>query len=424
MRATHLLARARRPYYGWLIVAITFIAAALAIGSSNYAFGLFIEPLEREFGWQRTQITASLSFMAVGSLAGPFIGRLMDRYGARPILVVSVSLFGLSFLLRPLMTHLWHWYGLSLMQFVAFSGAAGLPAGRLVPIWFPRSRGRVMGITAMGNNFGGLTLPLVVGFVLAVSTWQAGFFIIGAVALLVALVAAGAVHELPPLEDAGSVKGDGSAEAGGSPQLLHGSTVQEALRSRSFYAMTLSLMLGSFTYGAVLPLVSDHLATEGVARNTVPLAVALMAAFGMVGKLLFGYLSERITARRAMMISLGGQIVFIGFMVALPSSPFIWFSVPLFGLHMGAFGALAPLIVQENFGLKAFGTISGLSQLATVVPFAFGPLLAGASFDLTESYGPGFIVVAVLFGIGILSLTQAHQPFLTGPDRTREIRSR
>ena len=156
----------------WLIVGVLFAGAALFIGSANYAFFLFIEPLEQEFGWDRTMVSASLSFMAVGNLTGPLIGRAMDRFGARPIMVASLILFATSFVLRPFMTELWQWYALSFLQFVAFFGASILPAGRLVPLWFPKARGRAMGLTMMGNNFGGLTLPLIVASVIALTSWK------------------------------------------------------------------------------------------------------------------------------------------------------------------------------------------------------------------------------------------------------------
>ena len=85
-------------------------------------------------------------------------------------------------------------------------------------------------------------------------------------------------------------------------------------------------------------------------------------------------------------------------------------TVPLFGLHMGAYGALVPLIVQDNFGLRHFGRISGLVSMATVLPYAVGPLMAGASVDISGSYGPAFFGAAVLFATGIGALTQVRPP--------------
>ena len=210
MRAADLVLSARRKHHGWMVVGVLFMASALAIGSSNYAFGLFIEPLETTFGWQRTAISASLSFMAVSSMTAPIIGRMMDRYGARTIMTVSLTIYGLSYLLRPAMHVLWHWYALSFLQFVAFSGVAGLPAGRLVVVWFPNRPGRVMGITMMGNNFGGLTMPIVAGYALAVASWETAFLVYAAIAFSLAFLALVVIRDPP--DDAGS---DGTQLPGG-----------------------------------------------------------------------------------------------------------------------------------------------------------------------------------------------------------------
>ena len=127
----------------------------------------------------------------------------------------------------------------------------------------------------------------------------------------------------------------------------------------------------------------------------------------MTGKVIFGYLADHITARRSMILSLCGQVVFISMMVTYPDPPLVWLAIPLFGLSMGAFGVLTTLIVQEAFGVRFFGSISGLINMPSVISLVAGPLIAGASFDLTDSYGPGFLAVAAMFVVSIIAMSQA-----------------
>lgn len=146
-----------RFHYGWLVMAAAFLSTGLAVGTGQYSFGVFVQPLESEFGWSRTQVNAGISFPAIAMLSGPVLGRIIDKVGARPVMILSLIVLGISFAFRPFMTQLWHWYVLGILQAVATIGATMLPAARLVGIWFQKTRGRIMGLVTMGNN-----MPLVI----------------------------------------------------------------------------------------------------------------------------------------------------------------------------------------------------------------------------------------------------------------------
>ena len=145
-------------YRGWYIAAVS----ALSIG---VAFSLFILPLEETFGWSRTQVNGALTFGVVSGLLSPYIGKLMDCVGAKRTMAVSITLVAIAFLLRSVMTELWHFYLFSALMFAGLPGATMMPAGRLVNLWFARIRGRMMGIVTAGNNFGSMiAIPIVAGF--------------------------------------------------------------------------------------------------------------------------------------------------------------------------------------------------------------------------------------------------------------------
>ena len=429
--------RAIRPrplpiYAGWWVISAPFLAAMLTVGSGQYAFGFLIEPLEREFGWTRTQINLSLSFTAVGSIVAPYLGYIMDRHGAKNILVVSMALVVLSYLLRPFMTELWHWYALSFIQYIGFSGASILPAGRLVGIWFQRSRGRVMGITLMGNNFGGITfsplttLALGMSWHLAfinLSPWQGTYLLFGVIGILMTIYALVVVREFPTREQIRRRRGEEGEPTDDAPIVLTGWTLREAARTKAFYAMAIAMMLGTFTYTAVLTQVAAHLTEEGVSPDAAGFALSLLAGCGMTGKFVMGLLADRITARYALMIDLLGQSGFLVLLtyfagVSIPLQmlapdavlPLVWIVVGCFGFFLGAFGALTPLIVQDAFGVKFYGSIMGVMSITMGISSALGPLLAGWSFDTTGSYRFAFLLVAALFFTGAIALTQAANP--------------
>ena len=373
----------------------------MAVGASQYAFGLFILPIEETFGWTRTEISASLSFAAVGGLTAPLLGRAMDRFGARPILLLSLTVFGASFCLRPLMTELWHWYALSFLQFATFSGMTVLPAGRLIATWFPRSRGRMTGIAAAGNNVGGLVIPLAVAALLVAMSWSGASLAIGIATFAIGVAAMLVIRESPapnapknPLVSSP----EQAAPASSSREL------RDTVRSRTFYAVLAAITLGTFTYSAILPHALAHMVNRGMGDAAALSALGTIAAAGIGGKLLFGWLSDRFTARQAMIANLIGQALFAALLAVANNPALLAIAAPLYGLFMGGFGALYILVVQESFDMRHFGSVMGLMNLGTVLSFGIGPLIAGAAYDMSGSYTPAFLIVCTLFVAGAAAL--------------------
>lgn len=267
-----------------------------------------------------------------------------------------------------------------------------------------------MGIAMMGNNFGGLTIPKLTTYLLVVSSWQFAFLVTGLIAFAIAAMALFIVRERPKSIETAV---NGLAQKTTQRTSVVGLTVRQVLRTSTFYYMTIATALGAFTYSALLPHISTHLIDEGTDSATVGTLFALLAACGMGGKVVFGFLSDKYSARHAMMLSLGGQTVFITFIALFPTGVHLWILVPIFGFFFGAYGVLVTLLVQECFGLKYFGSVSGVSGIVAVVPTVVGPLIAGASSDHLGSYAPAFIGVAITFVIAIVLLTQVRRPLET-----------
>jgi MFS family permease len=379
----------------WGILIICFLASAVTVGGSQYSFGHFVEPLQKTFGWSRTEIGFSLSLVALGSFVSPVIGSLIDRHGARRIMTFSLLMFAISYMARPFMTDISHWYALGILQSFTIAGANILPTGKLIGLWFPKNRGKILSIAAMGNNFGGIAVQPAVALVISAYSWQMGYLAIGTIAIVVSVFSflvvrnpvsspldTGLIQEIP----------------------LEGYTLRRALRSRKFYVIVVAVMCGTFTYSALLPQISSHLIDNGIDESTASFAVSLFAACGMLGKFIFGMMSDRFGPKSAMIIDLYGQSLFACLLVYAGTSISLWLTVPFMGFFLGAFGALNQLLVIESFGIKHFGTIMGVISIGTAISLFSGPIIAGLSYDWTESYGPGFFITAAFFAVGGTSL--------------------
>ena len=112
-----------------MVVAVSFLSIGGSIGFAQYGFGLFIVPLEEEFGWTRTQINFALTLGVLAHFLSPLIGRTIDIFGSRYVMAVSLGVIALGFLLRSIMAELWQFYFFSLLVFAGAPGT-GLAAGR------------------------------------------------------------------------------------------------------------------------------------------------------------------------------------------------------------------------------------------------------------------------------------------------------
>ena len=402
----HALLMSSRPHYGWVIAAVLFVCFTLSVGIIQYSFGVFVTPLEQEFGWTRAQVNGSLSFFATTGVLALLSGPVLDRFGSGPVMVVSFLAIALSFLLRPWMSDLWHFYALNLLMYAGMPGAIMLPVGKLIGIWFIEGRGRAIGLTAMGANFGGFIFSSQTETLIDAFDWQTTYFIFGLMFLVLVPLIILTIRETP--------RAPSHAPVGGqpAPQLLVqvGMAAAAALRTRAFILVCVGLLLATITYQSVLSQIFPHLESVGISRTEASWAVGILAIFGMVGKVLLGYLTEKFPARYVFVGSLWLQVLGILILVFAGASPLFWLFVPIFGVAFGGMGSLITLIIQDTFGIKAFATIFGMVNFFILPTPLLGPLLVGKSFEDTGAYTVAFLVISVLLIIGSIAFYFARPP--------------
>ena len=382
---------------GWAIVWASFFTTAFVSGGSQYGFGMFVEPLEQEFGWTRTQINLSLSIGLISGLLSPIVGWGVDKYGSRTIMTVSLMIVGTSFFGRAGMTELWHWYALSAMLAIGFPGTF-LPVGKLVGTWFPATRGRMMGTVLAGNNVFGLVGVPLLSLVIQFQSWRLAYAIIGVGVLIVAVAIWFIVRSAPQSHNAQQSDFDPVDSNGFNPGDY---SLREALNTRKFWLLLAGVTCAGFSYPSFMTQLIPHMQSVGWGSSQSTLVLTVLAGMALASKISWGLLSERLTARISFVIAISIMSSGVVLVTLAGSSVFVWPAIIFFGAGFGGIGPLMSLVVMETFGLRNFGSIQGVvAMVLATVPVLIGPILAGSLFDLTGSYETSFWIVSVIFAAG------------------------
>ena len=403
------ITKLRQIYRGYPIAIVVFLSTGLSVGMTQYAFGEFAGPLKEQFGWSQTQLNLSLAFSFKSGLCAPFVGTLSDRIGIRPVMFGSILIIAIGFLMRPFITELWHWYLFSALVYTGFPGATVLPGGKMVGLWFPRTRGRMMGAVMAGNNFGGITMPPLAAAIIVVFNWQTAYVVFGVIMGALAVMALFVIVEdekKVESEMKRTGRGDQAQIARAAAQA--GVTLKQALRNRNFWLVTVGLVAATFTYQGVLTQLRQHFEESGFTPAMATTAVSTIAGMGIFSKLAFGRASEKITARIATILSIALQMVGVLIIAQVDASHLLWLGIFVFGLGFGGLGALALLVVQEMFGMKEFGGIMGIMQVGMIASGTGAPMMAGAIHDSSGSFDSAFLIVAAIFVVGIAALALAR----------------
>ena len=410
----------RESFYGWRITAASFAILFVSVGTVLYAPPVFLVPLQEHFGWSRAQISAggALGAMVGGGLA-PLIGVWIDRYGARILMTVGGVMLAAGFALLSLITSLWHLYAINLMVAIGISCVAWLPNQTLISNWFERKRGLAMGISLAGIGFGGMVIAPLAAVLISQAGWRLAYLCMASLVLLVIVpLVLGVVRSRP--SDLGLLPDGEPVDPPSSDTVkrhtphdqtqLPGLDPREAFRTSAFWILCSSNFVSVFAGSSIIQHVPASLTDQGFDQTTAGGLLGLAIGVSVVGRLGAGLLADRFPKRIVMVLAmllnaLAVLCLFgVGSVGALPAF------VVCFGVALGAGAVLAPLLVGEYFGLRAFGKILGLTMIPATIGVAIGPVLTGWIFDVTGSYDLAFAMHLAGFLIGAILLLALRPP--------------
>lgn len=400
--------RKPRIFYGWYIVmahmSLHFYLSTVWV----YGIGAFFNPIVTELGWTRTQFSLAASLNRLeGSVATPIEGYLVDRFGSRKLVFVGVPLTAIALILLSQVHSLLMFYAGYMLVALGTSACLGIPFTVAVAHWFRRKRGWAMGWLFAGATLSGLFLPLVV-FGIEELGWRTtmilcgvGFLVAGLPAFLVLRNRPEPYGYLPDGDNPAAETREESTPRETPAPPLSGSTVKEALRTRSFWLLTLIFGLISMGPAAMFLHQIAYFRSIGFTAAAAASTVATFTLLSGIGRLGAGWFMDRVD-RRLVLAGLVGLNV-AGFIVLLNVTQY-WHTVLyalLFGVSFGGGIPARPVMTSALFGTRAFGTISGLMQSLTVVGGVVAPVLMAWVYDTTGSYKTAIVLLTIIIGAAL-----------------------
>jgi MFS family permease len=375
-------------YSGWRVVVAGFFGVMASFAAVvPYTFGVFVKPLSTAFGWRREAISAGFSIAALTvAAASPGLGFLLDRFGPRrivlPCIVVLCAGYVSLFWLTP---HLIHFYLAFFVLGVVGNGTAYLGYSRAISTWFVRRRGLALSVMLAGGSCGAMLLPLIAQSAITHFGWRIAYVILGVLAFLVGFpLAALFLQERPAA----------LREANGSAG--HGGIVRDALGTRTFWVIAVTVCLYAASLNGALAHLSAILTDRGLSPGDAASAVSIIGATALVGRLLTGLFLDRVFGARVsqwMLLMTGIGMVLLSIAHSLATG---LFAASLIGFSMGSEGDITPYLLSRYFGLRRLSTLYSLTWTTYAIGAAIGPILVGRLFDRLGSYRPGTIQLLAL----------------------------
>jgi len=402
-------------FYGYWIVVATFFCVFITSGCGFYAFSLFVKPLEADFGWGRGVIMAAstIYFMVVG-VAAPFVGRLVDRYGASKVIAIGAFIAGLGFILLRLMNNLWYFYGGWTVVGVGMAAAGIVPAATLVSNWFKERRGTAIGIMSAGVGAGGFVLaPLIGGYLIPNFGWRASYLALALLTWAVVIPLALLVIRTKPADMGLYPDGVEAPEAAALLSSSEGLTPKMALATSAFWLIAVSFLTSTFGQVGILQNQVPHLEDMGFPAAMAATTLSVVGLGSLIGKFSFGWLCDQIQAKYAWCICLGFQLASIIMLINIgpaSSRAIIWLYAIVMGLGSGGWLPIMSMLVSSTFGLASYGTIFGMVTFAEQTGTATGPLTAGYMYDTMNTYHWAFIIFLLLCIVATATILGVRRP--------------
>ena len=369
--------------------------------------GFLFDPLNAEFGWNKQQVSIGITVFGVtAALLAPAYGWAADRIGVRKVALWSLAAFVLTFSALALTPpSLAGFYALWFLVGLVGIGSTPVTWSRAISTWFVKNRGLALGIMLIGTSVAAMVVPRIAVAANEAWGWRAMFPAVALLPLLIALPF-GLVYFRDPRPDerpAAVTNADGSES---------GMTFKQAMRTRQFWLLWLSIFIVALAYGGIFihlpPIMKDH----GIGMATAAAVMGVVGIGLMAGRLVVGLLLDRIWGPLVGFPALCLPALGCYFLMGTGQDhALLTFAAFLFGFVGGVESDLIAYLAARYFGMAHFGRIYGMLYMPFGLCSAISPVLYGSVRDKLGSYDPILQAAAIAFvGGGALLLMLGRYP--------------
>lgn len=358
--------------------------AGTSIGSlPGYATGLFIQPLEQEFGWSRAGLSASITlYSAVGVVGAPFAGHVLDKVGPRIFGLIGVSAICALFAALSLITgSIWTWWSMWLLIGVFGLGTKPTVWSKAVSSCFSAGRGLALGVTLCGTGLASAALPTITHLLMNSFGWRSAFVGLGALfaALLLPLLW---FFFLDATDKDATVD-----RTSINPASLPGWSAKVGLRKRQLWQIAGAALLATGVVTGLTFHLVPILADYGLTRGEAVSIFGFVGIMAVIARLTIGYLFDRVQRPVIGVFSVSASIIPAAILLAFePSFSTALVVVITLGIASGGEYDAIIYLGSRYIGLRAFGFLFGIVISAMLAGVGLGPVIAGYIFDVTRSY--------------------------------------
>ncbi|HLI13492.1 MAG TPA: MFS transporter [Alphaproteobacteria bacterium] len=369
----------------WIVAAAT---SGMIVGQGPitiFAFGVFLKPVTEALGVSRGTLSSTVGLLTfVAALVTPLMGRMIDRFGVRAVLLPIIGLFALATMaLARLQASLPLLYLLVGLQGLFSAGQTPTGYVKAISAWFDRKRGLALGIAQAGVGLGVAAVPQLAAYLIRVQGWRAAYVGLGVAILVFAFLPVALLIREPPTP---------RAPASGPATLLPGVPAGAAWRTRVFWILNGSFLLAVMAINGTLAHAVAVLTDRGLPLQEATGALSLAGLALIGGRVLAGYCLDRWHGRYVALGFFCCPLLGIALLASAAPAGILLLGTALCGIGVGAEIDLMAFLIGRYFGLRAYATIYGLIFAIFTIGTGLGPYLMGVAFDRYHSYRPMFAI--------------------------------